>query len=102
MAAISFSGLGSGLDTSSLISQLVSVEKQPAQLLQAQQSNLASQKQIVDSLSSSVSALGDLVGGMTLSSDVQFRTATTSDSHVSVAVSSAAVATTHDVRVDQI
>jgi len=100
--AISFSGLGSGLDTASLVSQLVSVEKQPATLLQTQQSNLSSQKGIIDSIASSVSAFGDLANSMKLSSDVNFRTATTSDSHVTVAVSSAAVATTHAVRVEQL
>jgi len=101
MSSITFSGLGSGIDTASLITQLVAVEKQPATLLQNQQADLSSQKSIVDSLASSVSSLGDLMSGMTLGSDVQFRTASTSDSHVSVAVSSAAVATSHDIRVEQ-
>jgi flagellar hook-associated protein 2 len=101
MSSITFSGLGSGLDTSSLISQLVSVEKQPAILLQNQQQDLSSQKSIVDSLAGQVSSLGDLIGGMSLTSDVQFRTATSSDAHVSVAVSSDAVTTSHDIRVQQ-
>lgn len=102
MSAISFSGLGSGLDTASLVSQLVSVEKQPANLLLQQQTNIGTQKAIVDTIASSVSALGSLVGNMSLGSDLSFRTATASDSHVSVAVSSSAVATTHAVRVEQL
>lgn len=100
-APVTFSGLASGLDTSSLISQLVAAEKVPEQQLQSQQSDLSSQKSIVDSLSNAVAGLGTLVGGMTLASDVQYRTATSSDAHVSVAASGDATATTHDVRVLQ-
>ena len=99
MPSVTFSGLSSGIDSASLISQLVAAEKQPATLLQRQQSDLASQKSIVDSLSTQVAALGTLVGGMTLASDVQYRTATATDSHVSVAVSGDASAATHSIRV---
>ena len=88
MSSITFSGLGSGLDTSSLISQLVAAEKQPANLLMNQQQDLTSQKGIVDNIAAMVDSLHDLVQGMSLGTDLQFRTANTSDSHVSVAVSS--------------
>jgi flagellar hook-associated protein 2 len=101
MAAITFSGLSSGIDSASLITQLVTAEKVPATLLQTQQSNLASQKGIVDDLNTQVAALGSLADGMSLESDVQFRTATASDSHVTVAASGDATATSHDVRVLQ-
>ena len=101
MAAITFSGLSSGIDSASLISKLVSAEKQPEVQLQSQQSDLASQKRIVDQLSTQVAALGSLVGGMTLATDVQYRTATATDNHVTVAASGDASATSHDVRVLQ-
>jgi len=99
--AVTFSGLASGINSSSLISQLVAAAKQPATVLQSQQSDLASQKSIVDQLTSAVSSLGDFATGLSLDSDAQFRTATSSDSHVSVAVSGAATATAHDIRVQQ-
>ncbi len=100
--AITFSGLSSGIDSSSLISQLVAAEKQPEQPLMAQQSNLASQKQIVNLLSSAMSDFGTFADSMSLTSGTQFRTSSTSDSHVNVAVSGDASASTHAVRVDQL
>ncbi len=99
MPSVSFTGLSSGIDSSSLISQLVTAEKRPAVLLQGQQSDLASQKSIVDKLSSQVAALGSLVGSMSLPGDVQYRSASASDAHVTVAASGDATATTHSVRV---
>ncbi len=102
MTAVTFSGLASGLDTSSLISQLVAAEKVPEQQLQSEQSDLSAKKSIVDNLSTTVASLGSLMGGMTLSSDVQYRTASASDAHVTVAASGDATATAHDVRVDQL
>jgi flagellar hook-associated protein 2 len=93
--------LSSGIDSASLISQLVTAEKAPANILLAEQNDLSSHKSIVDSLASSVASLGTLVGGMTLSSDLQFRTASSSDSHVTVTADGTAAAATHDVRVLQ-
>jgi len=98
---ITFSGLSSGIDSTSLISQLVAAEKQPETTLRGDQNNLASQKQSVDLLASAVAGFGDFADSMSLSAATQFRTATTSDSHVTVAVSGAAAATAHTVRVEQ-
>src|SRR3990172_9108450 len=98
--AIAFSGLSTGLDTVSLISQLVAASKQPAQTLALQQTALTSRKSVVDAISASVSALGTMADAMTKPSDLQFRAATSSDAHVTVAVSGAAAATTHAIRVD--
>jgi flagellar hook-associated protein 2 len=102
MTSITFSGLASGLDTSSIISQLVAAEKVPEQQLQSEQSDLSAKKSIVDNLSTTVASLGNLFSSMTLSSDVQYRTASASDSHVTVAASGDAIATSHDVRVEQL
>jgi flagellar hook-associated protein 2 len=99
---VSFSGLASGLNTSSLISQLVAAAKQPERQLLSEQSDLASKTSIVGGISSNLGALGDLVNGMSLDTDVQFRTVSTSDSHVSVAVSGTAGVQTHDIRVQQL
>lgn len=100
--AVTFSGLASGLDTASLIKQLVAAERSPADTITQKQSDLNTQKSIVSSLSSAVANLGSVVQGMTLPSDLQPRTASASDSHVTVTASSGATSTVHDVRVDQI
>jgi flagellar hook-associated protein 2 len=100
--AVTFSGLASGLDTTSLINQLVAAERAPVNVIAQKQSDLNTQKSIVSSLSSSVAALGTAVHAMTLPSDLQPRTAAASDSHVTVAASSGAAATVHDVRVQQL
>jgi len=101
MSAVTFSGLSSGIDSASLISQLVAAEKQPENILKAEQNDLDSHKSIVDSLNTQVASLGSLMGGMKLSSDLQYRTATSSDSHVTVTADGTAAAATHAVRVLQ-
>ncbi|MFO0635123.1 MAG: flagellar filament capping protein FliD [Nannocystaceae bacterium] len=57
MAAISFSGLASGLDTKSIISALVGVERVPMLRLQSRNDAYAAQGRIIDQLSSALSAL---------------------------------------------
>jgi flagellar hook-associated protein 2 len=99
MAAISFSGLISGLNSGQMIDQLVAAERSQADTYTSQQSDLSSQNHIVSSLSTALASLGTLVGGMKLDSELQLRTASTSDSHVSVAVSANATATQHSIRV---
>jgi len=94
--------LSSGIDTASLVSQLVAAERAPADAIASKQSDLNTQKSIVNSLSSALAAFGTAVQGMNLSSELQPRTATSSDSHVTVAASSGAAATVHDVRVKQL
>ncbi len=100
--AVTFGGLISGLDTSALIETLVAAERASSNLLSTKQSNLSAQKSIVDRLSSAVAALGTSARGLDLDSELRPRTATVSDSHMNVAVSSSADATTHDMRVKQL
>ena len=102
MTAVTFSGLSSGLDTSSLVKQLVAAERAPLDVVTGRQSDISSQKSIVSSLSSALAALGTAVRGMDQASELQPRTAASSDSHVTVAASSGAAATVHDVRVQQL
>jgi len=102
MTAITFSGLSSGIDTASLVTQLVAAERSPVNAITSKQSDLTSQKSIVGSLSSALSSLGTVVQGMNLASELQPRTAASSDAHVTVAASSGATATVHDVVVQQL
>jgi flagellar hook-associated protein 2 len=101
-APVTFSGLVSGLDSSSIVTSLVNAAKAADSTWKTSQTNLNSQNSVVESISNDVSALGTLASTMTLASDVSLRTGTSSDSHVSVAVSNSAVATTHDLRVQQL
>ena len=102
MSAVSFSGLSSGLDTSSLIAKLVSAEKSSETQYTSQQTTISSQKSVVDALTSSVASLGSMADDLALPSTLQMRTASSSDTHVSVAASGTATSTVHAVRVNQI
>lgn len=102
MTTVTFTGLSSGIDTSSLVTQLVAAERAPADVIASRQSDLNTQKSIVGSLSSALAALGTAARGMDIASEVQPRTAASSDAHVTVAASSGAAATVHDVRVRQL
>ena len=102
MTAVTFSGLSSGLDTASLVNQLVAAERSRADVIASHQSDLNAQKSIVGSLSSALAALGTAARGMDVASELQPRTATSSDSHVTVAASSGAAATVHEVLVHQL
>ena len=100
--AISFSGLASGLDTGSLIDQLVAVENSRAKALVSRQNDLNTKKSIVSSLGAALANLGNLAKGMDLASEVQPRKATVSDARVAVAASSTAAPGTYDLRVKQL
>ena len=103
MSPITFSGLASGLDTGSLIDRLVSLERNSATTLSARQSDLNTQKSIVGSLSSAVSALGTAARGMDLDSEIRPRAATLSDTgKLSIAVAANASVGVHDLRVKQL
>ncbi len=99
---ISFSGLASGIDTQSLISQLVAAERSSATRLSTRQSDLNTQKSIVGSLSSVLASFGTAAKALASSAGVSPRSAVSSDAKVSVAASATAGVTTHSVRVQQL
>src|SRR5215510_4453451 len=102
MSAITFTGLASGLDSGKLIDQLVAAEQSKVDLLTSRQSDLTAQKSIVSSLTTAVAQLGTLSRGLDIASEVQPRTASLSDAHVSMAVSSSAAPASYDLRVKQL
>ncbi|HWB74662.1 MAG TPA: flagellar filament capping protein FliD [Nannocystaceae bacterium] len=57
MAAITFNGLASGLDTKSIISALVGVERIPLLRVESQNDDYRSKSKIIDQLSSALSSL---------------------------------------------
>ncbi len=99
MSTITFNGLSTGLDSASMIEQLVNVERAGANSATTRKGNLDTQKSIVNSLSSGLSALATAVRAMDLDSEIKPRTATSSDARVSVAASAGATPGVHDLRV---
>jgi flagellar hook-associated protein 2 len=99
MGAITFGGLSSGLDTGSLIEKLVAADRAAASPLVSKQSAINTQKSIVSSLSTSLAALGTAVRGLDAATELKPLGVTVSDARVSVAVSSGAQASVHDLRV---
>jgi flagellar hook-associated protein 2 len=102
MSSVTFNGLASGLDTGALIEKLVAAERSAANTLAVRQSDLNTHKSIVGSLSTALASFGALARGMDLGSEVQPRSAVSSDSHISLAASSTAAAGVHDVEVKQL
>jgi len=100
--SVTFGGLASGIDTGALIDQLVAAERSSAQRLSTKQSDLNTQKSIVNSLSSALSTFGSSARAMSTTGGIALRTATSSDAHAAVAASSSAVATAHTLRVNQL
>jgi len=99
MGTISFSGLASGLDTSSMIEQLVSIERSAADAPTTRKSNIDTQKSIVSTMSSALSALATATRAMDVDSEIKPRAATVSDTRLSVAASAGAAVGVHDLRV---
>ena len=76
---ISFSGLASGIDTESLIEQLVNVEKQGARALETRKSNAGRRKAIIADLVSKMQSLKTAATAMNTPEEVRAFTATSSD-----------------------
>ena len=97
---ISFSGLGSGLDTDAIIKQLTDIERRPITLIRNRQANLERQKSVVQEINSSLLTLAgsaekisddDLFSIVKVSSD--------DTSRVSVSATNEAAAGTFSVEV---
>src|SRR5947209_8579173 len=71
---ITFGGLASGLDTNSIISQLVQIERQPITQLQTQIKNYNTQKSILSDITTKLGAFNTAVGALSTASAVQGRT----------------------------
>ncbi len=97
---VQLSGMISGLDTASIVSQLVAVERSPATKIAANRSNLAAQSSILTSLGARLTGLADACKGLDLASETRAISATVSDSaHVAIAASGSAATGEHAVRV---
>lgn len=97
---ITFSGLASGIDTSSIVSQLMALERAPEQLLTNQKTTMQNQVDAYNQLSSALTSLQSLMAGMNTAATFAAKTASVANSSVaSVTASSAAQAGTHSLTV---
>src|SRR5947208_13665855 len=79
MATISSPGVGSGLDVNSIVTQLVSIERQPIVQLQTQVTSLQTKLSAFGKLQSDLSALRDAASALTSPGTWSDTTGTSSD-----------------------
>ena len=89
---ISSTGVGSGLDVKSIVSQLVAIERQPLVALQTNASKIKSQVSIYGTIKSQVTTLGDAAAVLSRTSGWSAQKATSSNS-TAVAVTAGTSAT---------
>ncbi len=79
---ITFTGLFSGIDTQSIIEQLLTIERMPLDIVEQRQAETQEKLEIFQDLSTRLAALDSSVQTLNLSSTVGAKTATSSDSDV--------------------
>jgi flagellar hook-associated protein 2 len=103
MASISSAGIGSGLDVSSIITQLMAVEKAPLTQMQKDASKVQSKLSAYGTIQSHVAALRDAASKLTQPATWGDTSATSTDSSVVAATTdSAAVASSYSLTVQQL
>lgn len=103
MAAINFNGLASGLDTGSIINQLVSLERQPISRLQQQRADVNKKISALGDLSSKLKTLKTRADELNKAEGTRAFTATSSDESVAkVSVTSGATQGSYALRVGQL
>jgi flagellar hook-associated protein 2 len=100
MPLINFNGLATGLDTASMIDQLVAVERSRATVFNQRISDLTRQGTIVDDLTAKLTALRDKARGLDTAAELNTAKVATSDAtHLKVAVAGATLGS-HRLRVE--
>lgn len=103
MAISSSTGLASGLNTSSIISALMAVEKLPLQRLQTQQSTVESKISALGKIKSAVAALQKAADDISTASNLYSYKGTLADTTIASATTTTkAVAGTYSVEVEQL
>jgi flagellar hook-associated protein 2 len=96
---ISLSGLGSGMDFSSLIDQLVAVERAPVDTVTKRKTNATTRLSTVTALVSKLAALKTKATGLDTAAEVRAVSASVSDSSFSATASGSAAPGSYRVRV---
>ena len=103
MGPITFSGLASGLDTASIVSQLVALERAPAQALESRKSDFTRHKTIVTDISTALKSVSEVANGLRTANDVRAFAATSSnEDRVGVTSSGSALPGTYAIRVNKL
>lgn len=102
MSGLTAAGIGSGLNVESMISQLVTLQKQPLQQLQTKASSIGTQISTVGSLKSLMSTLKDTASKLKDPSAWQLTTAASSNAAVTVKVTGAATPGPSEISVQQL
>ena len=101
MASISSAGIGSGLDVTNIITQLVALEKQPLKTLELKATNVSSQISAMAEIKSQFSALTDVATKLSTASAWAARTASSSNTGAAaISVTNTAAATSFTLDVD--
>lgn len=103
MATITSAGIGSGIDVETLITRLMSLERQPITQLQQRTDGLKTQLSAVGKLQSNISSLRDVVAKLTQSSGFGAAKATSADATLmSASAESGAALGSYNVQVDRL
>ena len=101
MASISSTGIGSGLDVTNIITQLVALEKQPLKSLALEATTVAARISETAKIASQISTLVDVSARLSSASAWTARKGSSSDTNsATIAVTSAAAATSFSLDVD--
>ena len=101
MATISSTGIGSGLDVNSIVSQLVAIEKQPLKMLALKATNVQAQISAFGQVQSQFAALTDVATRISVAAVWASRTAVSSNtSSATITAAATATATSFSLDVD--
>lgn len=99
-SGVTFSGLGSGLDTDAIITQLTDIERRPITLIQQRQVRLSQQKAVIQEINTGLLTLKEKAAGLADEDLFNIVNITSSDaSKVSVSASNEAAPGTFNVQV---
>ena len=103
MAAVSFSGLATGLDTASIVSQLVELKRAPIYRLQARRQGFEAQQKALDTLKTKLLAMQE--AALKLDTTGEFsslKAATTNEDALTVSADSGAAPGSYEINVTQL
>jgi len=102
VATITSTGVGSGLDVSTIVTSLMNLEKQPLTQLQSRASTIQSKMSAFGSLKSQIAALGDVATRLATASSWNPLRADSTGSAVSATATATAVAGSYSLEVEQL
>ena len=91
--AVTFSGIGSGIDTASIVAALMKIERQPIDRINTQKSDLTAKQGVVQEINGLLTTLRDAAADMYSANALQAKTAASADSSVLTATAGTSAAT---------